>query len=278
MLRLYLALRQQGLSVGFKRLRRLLRSNGIFHRYHRKYIATTDSNHNLARLPNLIDRQFNRYAINQAWCGDITYIPTDEDWLFMASVLDLASRYSFDSTMKTSLVVDALRMAIANEHPAPGLIFHSDQGSQYCSHVFQEFLLRQGISGSMSERGQCWDNAPAESFWATLKRETLPLSGCFSSRKEAQDTVTRWISHYNGTRPHSQLGMRSPYQFRLRGRPCNSGFFIEIRNSAPTSQFQWKAEGIGSYELDMCGSCVVRNGFFTDDRQKIEVRRKEKDG
>lgn len=88
-MRLYLALRQQGLSVGFKRLRRLLRSNGIFHRYHRKYIATTDSNHNLARLPNLIDRQFNRYAINQAWCGDITYIPNDEGWLFMASVLDL---------------------------------------------------------------------------------------------------------------------------------------------------------------------------------------------
>ena len=221
-MRLYLTLRQQGLSVGFKRLRRLLRSNGIFHRYHRKYVATTDSNHNLARLPNLIDRQFNRYAINQAWCGDITYIPTDEGWLFMASVLDLASRclvgYSFDSTMKTSLVVDALRMAIANEHPAPGLIFHSDQGSQYCSHVFQEFLLRQGISGSMSERGQCWDNAPAESFWATLKRETLPLSGCFSSRKEAQDTVTRWISYYNGTRPHSQQGMRSPYQFRLRAQ------------------------------------------------------------
>ena len=140
----------------------------------------------------------------------------------MASVLDLASRclvgYSFDSTMKTSLVMDALRMAIANEHPAPGLIFHSDQGSQYCSHVFQEFLLRQGISGSMSERGQCWDNAPAESYWATLKRETLPLSGCFSSRKEAQDTVTRWISYYKGTRPHSQLGMRSPYQFRLRAQ------------------------------------------------------------
>ena len=146
-MRLYLALRQQGLSVGFKRLRRLLRSNGIFHRYHRKYVATTDSNHNLARLPNLIDRQFNRYAINQAWCGDITYIPTDEGWLFMASVLDLASRclvgYSFDSTMKTSLVMDALRMAIANEHPAPGLIFHSDQGSQYCNHIFQEFSLRR---------------------------------------------------------------------------------------------------------------------------------------
>ena len=167
-MRLYLALRQQGLSVGFKRLRRLLRSNGIFHRYHRKYVATTDSNHNPVRLPNLIDRRFNRHAINQAWCGDITYIPTDEGWLFMTSVLDLAScclaSYSFDSTMKRSLVVDALRMAIANEHPAPGLIFHSDQGSQYCSHVFQEFLLRQGISGSMSERGQCWDTAPAEAF------------------------------------------------------------------------------------------------------------------
>ena len=208
---------------GSERMRIIVRINGnfqhgIFHRYHRKYVATTDSNHNPARLPNLIDRQFNRYAI----CGDITYIPTDEGRLFMASVLDLASRclvgYSFDSTMKTSLVVDALRMAIANEHPSPGLIFHSDQGSQYCSHVFQEFLLHQGISGSMSERGQCWDNAPAESFWATLKRETLPLSGCFSSRKEAQDTVTRWISYYNGTRPHSQLGMRSPYQFRLRAQ------------------------------------------------------------
>lgn len=120
--------------------------------------------------------------------------------------------------MKTSLVMDALRKAIANEHPTPGLIFHRDQGSQYCSHVIQEFLLRQGICGSMSERGKCWDNAPTESFWATLKRETLPLSECFSSRKEARDTVTRWISYYNGTRPHSQLGMRSPYQFRLRAQ------------------------------------------------------------
>ena len=109
-------------------------------------------------MPNLIERQFYHYAVNQAWCGDITYIPTDEGWLFMASVLDLASRYlvgySFDSTMKTSLVVDALRMAIANEHPSPDLILHSDQGSQYCCHVFLEFLLHQGSSGSMSERGQ----------------------------------------------------------------------------------------------------------------------------
>ena len=148
-MRLYLALRREGLSVGFKRLRRLLRSNGIFHRYHRKYIATTDSNHNLARLPNLIDRQFNRYAINQAWCGDITYIPTDEGWHFMASVLDLASRclvgYSFDSTMKTSLVVDALRMAIANEHPSPGLIFHSDQGSQYVAMFFRNFCFTRAL-------------------------------------------------------------------------------------------------------------------------------------
>ena len=142
-MRLYLALRQQGLSVGFKRLRRLLRSNGIFHRYHRKYVVTTDSNHNLARLPNLIDRQFNRYAINQAWCGDITYIPNDEGWLFMASVLDLASRclvgYSFDSTMKTSLVVDALRMAIANEHPAPGLVFTVIKAHSTAAMFFRNF-------------------------------------------------------------------------------------------------------------------------------------------
>lgn len=238
---LYLALRQQGLSVGFKRLRRLLRSNGIFHRYHRRYVATTDSNHNLARLPNLIDRQFNRYAINQAWCGDITYIPTDEGWLFMASVLDLASRclvgYSFDSTMKTSLVMDALRMAIANEHPAPGLIFHSDQGSQYCSHVFQEFLLRQGISGSMSERGQCWDNAPAESFWATLKRETLPLSGCFSSRKEAQDTVTRWISLQWNSAPFT-AGDAIPLSSQIKGAGLVIRAFLsrfEIPRPRPSS-------------------------------------------
>ena len=128
-------------------------------------------------------------------------------------------------------------MSIANEHPAPGLIVHSDQSLQYCSHVFQKFLLRQGISGSMSERGQCWDNAPAESFWATLKRETLPLSGCFSSRKEAQDTVTRWISYYNGTRPHSQLGMRSPYQFRLRAQAFLFGLFYRDSKFRATSQF-----------------------------------------
>ena len=118
--------------------------------------------------------------------------------------------------MDTNLICDALMMAIRDENPAFGTIFHSDQGSQYCSYQFQELLSSVGFRCSMSRRGQCWDNAVAESFWSILKRECLPVNRKFTSRKEGISKISNWLSYYNGFRPHSALGMQSPYQYRKK--------------------------------------------------------------
>lgn len=216
----YRLLRQKGISIDIKRLRRLMRAEGLFHRFHRKYVCTTDSEHDLPKAPNLLDRRFDEFGINQAWCGDITYIPTAEGWLYLASVIDLGTRrlvgYCFDKRMTKQLVINALKKAYENEQPDAGCIFHSDQGSQYCSQAFQETLQEYQLRSSMSRRAQCWDNAPAEAFWATLKRETLPLNGCFNSREEAKRHVQDWLYYYNGRRPHSKLGMKSPNEYYVQ--------------------------------------------------------------
>ena len=213
----YHYLREQGLSIDLKRLRRLMREHGLFHRFHRKYIQTTDSEHDLVRSPNLLQRHFDDFGINEAWCGDITYIPTNEGWLYLASVIDLGTRrlvgYSFGARMDKRLVMDALSKAFRHERPRAGCLFHSDQGSQYCSQAFQQQLHNYQMISSMSRRGQCWDNAPADTFWATLKRETFPANGCFESRAEAQRQVRDWLLYYNGLRPHSKLQMKSPNEY-----------------------------------------------------------------
>lgn len=213
----YRHLRKQGLSIDCKRLRRIMRDNGLYHRFHRKYVKTTDSEHQLSCADNLLNRRFDQFGINQAWCGDITYIPTKEGWLYLASVIDLGTRrlvgYSFGSRMTQALVIEALQRAYDNELPEKGCLFHSDRGSQYCSQAFQAMLQQYGFRSSMSRRAQCWDNAAAESFWATLKRETLPVTQCFHSRAEAQAQIQQWIFYYNGKRPHSKLGMMSPNEY-----------------------------------------------------------------
>ena len=174
-------LQNKGYRVDVKRPRCLLRDNGIVHRWHRKYITTTDSNHTMSISPNLLKRQFDKFGFNEAWCGDITYIDTEDDWLYLASVIDLGTRrlvgYAMGKRMTTELITTALKKAYDNEQPEPGCIFHSAQGSQYCSHAFQDLLSEYFMRSSMSRRGQCWDNAPAESFWATLKREVMPTTG-----------------------------------------------------------------------------------------------------
>lgn len=140
-----------------------------------------------------------------------------QGWLYLASVIDLGTRrlvgYSFGSRMTQSLVVEALQKAYDNELPERGCLFHSDRGSQYCSQAFQAMLQEYGFRCSMSRRAQCWDNAAAESFWATLKRETLPVKQCFNSRAETQAQIQQWIFYYNGKRPHSKLGMMSPNEY-----------------------------------------------------------------
>lgn len=214
---LYRQLQNKGYCVDVKRLRSLLRDNGIVHRWHRKYVATTDSNHSLSVSPNLLKRQFDKFGINEAWCGDITYIDTEDGWLYLASVIDLGTRrlvgYAMDKRMTTELITTALKKAYDNEQPDPGCIFHSDRGSQYCSHAFQDMLSEYFMRSSMSQRGQCWDNAPAESFWATLKREIMPTGKRFSSYELAKAKIEKWIMYYNGKRPHSKLGGVAPNTF-----------------------------------------------------------------
>ena len=169
--------------------------------------------------PDLVQRRFTPAAPNVVWSGDITYIATDEGWLYLAAVLDLHSRrvvgWSLQAHMQTSLVKDALLMACFRRRPAAGLIFHSDRGSQYCSQDFQDTLLVWGIRSSMSRKGNCWDNAPTESLWGRLK--TACVHGRrFATREQARQVVMDWIAFYNHSRLHSALGYLSPMQFEQR--------------------------------------------------------------
>lgn len=154
-----------------------MKEHDIKARGKRKFIVTTDSKHSLPIAPNLLNRNFQPDAPNRVWTSDITYIQTDAGWLYLAVVLDLYSRqivgWSMQSHMQSSLVTDALKMAWFRRRPEPGLIFHSDRGSQYCSHVFQNILAEYGMHSSMSRKANCWDNAPTESLWGSLKAGRL---------------------------------------------------------------------------------------------------------
>lgn len=206
----------RGVRVGKQRVQKLMQLHGIKARSKRKYKATTDSNHSLPIAPNLLERDFNPAEPNAAWSSDITYIATDEGWLYLAVVIDLFSRqvvgWSMKPHMKTELVADALRMAWFRRHPEPGLIFHSDRGSQYCSGEFQKALQAYGMRSSMSRKGDCWDNAVSESLWGSLKVARLH-GRRFETRRDAMDEVIDWLAFYNHRRLHSTLGYVSPMQF-----------------------------------------------------------------
>ena len=214
--RVWRHLRNHRLCVGKERVRRLMQQHGIRARGKRKFIATTDSRHDLPIAENLLDRQFSPAAPDQVWTSDITYIATDEGWLYLAAVIDLYSRqvvgWSMQSHMKAELISDALRMAWLRRHPAAGLIFHSDRGSQYCSHDFQLMLTGYGMRSSMSRKGNCWDNAPTESLWGSLKVGRL-YSRRFDTRRAAMDEIIDWLTFYNHRRQHSTLGYISPMQY-----------------------------------------------------------------
>ena len=217
--RVYHELRRRGLRVGKERVRLLMQAHGIRGKAKRRYVATTDSRHILPLAPNLVQRQFTATAPDRLWCSDITYLPTDEGWLYLAAVVDLFSRqvvgWSLKPHMQTSLVKDALTMACLRRRPAAGLIFHSDRGSQYCSHEFQDALRAWQIRASMSRKGDCWDNAPTESFWARLKQACLE-GRKFRSHRQATAAVMDWISFYNHRRLHSSLGYISPMEYEER--------------------------------------------------------------
>ena len=196
---------------------KLMRQHGIAAKTKRKFRCTTDSNHDLPVADNILDRQFEPVAVNQVWVADITYIPTGEGWLYLAAVEDLYSRqivgWSMSERMTSRLVVDALEMAVSRRLPGEGLVTHSDRGSQYASDHYQRLLERHGIICSMSRRGDCWDNAPMESFFATLKKELVHHEN-YQTRAEARASVFEYIEvFYNRVRRHSALGYLSPVEY-----------------------------------------------------------------
>ena len=183
----------------------------------RQYKNTTDSNHNLPIAPNVLNREFYTSELDTKYVGDITYINTGEGWLYLATVIDLYSRrivaWSMDYNIKVSLVNDALKMAIAQRNPPLGLIWHTDRGSQYASYSHKDLLQEHGIIQSMSRKGNCWDNAVAESFFKTLK-SNLVYQTYFYTKKQAKAEIFEYIEvYYNRTRSHSYLENLSPARF-----------------------------------------------------------------
>jgi putative transposase len=200
---------------------RLMRTHGIAAKVKRKFRCTTDSNHARPVAKNVLDRRFEPGAANRAWAADITYIPTAEGWLYLAAVEDLYSRrivgWSMSERIDSRLVVDALEMALAGRQLGGGLVAHSDRGSQYASEHYQRVLAGRGIVCSMSRRGNCWDNAPMEGFFASLKKE-LTRGEIFPTREEARSSLFEYIEvFYNRTRRHSSLGYRSPIEYERAG-------------------------------------------------------------
>ena len=197
---------------------KLMREAGIAAKTARRFrCTTTDSDHDLPVAENLLDRQFNPSEANEAWVADITYIPTREGWLYLAAVEDLYSRrvvgWAMAEHMESRLAVDALAMAAQRRLPDEGLLAHSDRGSQYASEHYQRLLARHGITCSMSRRADCWDNAPMESFFASLKKE-LVHDADFATRAEARAAVVEYIEvFYNTKRRHSSLGYASPAEY-----------------------------------------------------------------
>ncbi len=197
----------------------LMKEAGIQVRHKKKFKVTTNSNHNLPLFENLLERQFDVERPNQVFASDITYIWTQEGWLYLAVVIDLYSRkvvgWSMSSRMTAQLVCDALTMAIWLRRPKAGLIHHSDRGSQYASKAFRRLLKAHGIKGSMSRKGDCWDNAVVESFFGSLKQERVHWRH-YQTRYEAQQDILDYISmFYNSYRLHSYLDYKSPNQYEM---------------------------------------------------------------
>ena len=206
-----------GASCGREKAKTLMKLADVTARQKRKFKVTTDSKHNLPVAPNLLNREFKVDEPDRVYVSDITYIWTNEGWLYLAIVLDLYSRqivgWSLNNRMSRTLVMDALRMAVWRRQPAPGLIFHSDRGSQYCSDDFQKMLKTYEMASSMSRKGNCWDNSVAESFFGSLKTERVFFTN-YTSRDEAKKDIVDYIEmFYNCKRRHSYLGNISPREF-----------------------------------------------------------------
>lgn len=218
--RLSAALCAGGLVIGRCRVRRLMRDAGLRPVWRRKFIHTTNSRHGLPVAENILDRRFDPPARNQAWVGDITYIRTRSGWLYLAIVLDLYSRkvvgWATATAMPADLVCRALRLALTQRAPAPGLIFHSDRGSQYASAEYQELLQEHAAVSSMSRVGDCWDNAVAERFFLNLKMERVWQRDYANHQEAARDVADYIVTFYNDRRLNSKLNYLTPNAFEQR--------------------------------------------------------------
>jgi putative transposase len=215
--RIHQALKSHGICVGKERIRKLMQAHHIIGLHRKRCCRTTDSNHNRPTVPNVLRQNFTCEKPNTVWLADITYVATGEGFLFVAAMKDLCTRkivgWSMSNSMQTQLVIDALTMAVDRQAPASGLIVHSDRGAQYASSEFQGKLIEHHMQQSMSARGNCYDNAPMESFFASLKTERLEQER-FGTQNHARAAVFEYIeAFYNPVRLHSGIGYRSPNQY-----------------------------------------------------------------
>jgi putative transposase len=216
-------LNARGLPCSENTVAKLMREHGVRAKAPRRFVRTTDSRHGLPVADNVLGRDFDPPGPNAAWSADITYVPTADGWLYLAVVEDLFSRmivgWAMDDSMASRLVVDALEMAIRRRVPGEGLVAHSDRGSQYASDHYRGLLGRHGIVCSMSRVAQCWDNAPVESFFASLKRE-LVHDEHYTTRGQARASIFEYVeAFYNRVRRHSALGYVSPAEFERTHNP-----------------------------------------------------------
>jgi transposase InsO family protein len=215
--RLQQDLAEHGVQVGICRIKRIRKKLGIRCKQKRKFKVTTDSNHRLPVAENLLKRQFKVYEPNKVWVSDITYVPTDEGWLYLAGHKDLFNGeivgYAMGERLSKNLVSQSLFKAVAAKRPAQGLIHHSDRGSQYCSYEYRGIMDRYGLGVSMSNKGDCFDNAPIESFWGILKQELIHHRH-YRSRQEAMEDIAEYIEiFYNRQRLQVRLGYLSPVAY-----------------------------------------------------------------
>lgn len=223
--RMHAELVARGRPCGVNFVAKLMRAAGITAKAKRRFVKTTDSNHPLPVADNVLDRRFEVPEPNAVWLADITYIPTREGWVYLAAVEDVFSRrvvgWSLSASMTSRLVVDALEMALGRRRPGEGLLAHSDRGSQYASEHYQRVLAGEGIACSMSGKGDCWDNAPMESFFASLKKELVHRED-YATREHARASVFEYIEvFYNRVRRHSSLGFVSPAEYERTHNPIH---------------------------------------------------------
>jgi len=217
--KIHAVLRDNGTCTSRKRVARIMRENSLASRVKRKFRRTTNSQHKHPVAPNLLERKFTAHAPNRIWVGDITYVWTVEGWLYVAVLIDLFSRkvvgWASAKTLSRTLTMCALENAIQSRRPKPGLIHHTDRGSQYASKDYQRMIKQHGMRPSMSNKGDCFDNAVAESFFATLKKELI-YGHVYFTRRQAEGNIADYIDNfYNITRVHSAIDMKSPMAYEL---------------------------------------------------------------